>query len=50
MLDGPGSFAGGCPLRRPLNLSGSSSLLLVKYCLRASLLAVQVGETFFRLC
>ena len=33
MVDGPGSSSGGCPLRRPLNPSGSNSLLLVKYCL-----------------
>ena len=36
IVDGPGSFLGGCPLRKPPKLSGSSSLLLVKYCFRAS--------------
>ena len=36
IVDGPGSSVGGCPLHKPPKLSGSNSLLLVKYCFNAS--------------
>ena len=36
IVDGPGSFVGGRPLRKPPKPSDNSSLLLVKYCFRAS--------------
>ena len=36
IVEGPGASTGGRPLHKPLKLSGSNSLLLVKYCFSAS--------------